>query len=102
MRLSLSSGSNRSRCCSFQMLAVMMLAAGSARAQVAPPQGGQVSIPNSSIEKPGDVGVRAHTNTQIFIPRRRAPTAPDSGSNGDVASPSPQSPKALDNPAEAQ
>ena len=34
------------------------------------PGGGQVSIPQSTIEKPGDTGVRAHTNTQIFIPKR--------------------------------
>jgi hypothetical protein len=45
-----------------------------------PPAGGQVSTPPSTIEKPGDSGVRAHTNTQIFIPNqapdgRRAPPA---------------------------
>ena len=35
-----------------------------------PPGEGQVVTPPSSIEKPGDSGVRAHTNTQIFIPNR--------------------------------
>ena len=30
-----------------------------------PPGGGQVSTPQSSIEKPADTGVRAHTNIQI-------------------------------------
>jgi|GraSoiStandDraft_15_1057317.scaffolds.fasta_scaffold702506_1 hypothetical protein len=35
-----------------------------------PPGGGQVSTPQSSIEKPGDTGVRAHTNIQIFTPNR--------------------------------
>jgi len=34
------------------------------------PGEGQVSTPQSTIEKPGDSGVRAHTNTQIFIPNR--------------------------------
>jgi len=35
-----------------------------------PPGGGQVWTPRSSIEEPGDVGVRAHTNIQIFTPNR--------------------------------
>jgi hypothetical protein len=35
-----------------------------------PPGGGRVSTPQSSIEKPGDTGVRAHTNIQIFTPNR--------------------------------
>ncbi len=34
------------------------------------PGGGQVSTPQSTIEKPGDTGVRAHTNIQIFTPKR--------------------------------
>ena len=32
--------------------------------------GGQVTTPQSTIEKPGDIGVRAHTNIQIFTPNR--------------------------------
>jgi len=53
---------------SFQAFAMAMLAAagGSAQAQ---PAGGQVSTPESSIEKPGDTGVRAHTNIEIFTPK---------------------------------
>jgi kumamolisin len=31
--------------------------------------GGTVIVPASSIERPEDVGIRAHTNIQIFIPR---------------------------------
>jgi hypothetical protein len=34
-----------------------------------PPSGGQVLVPGSSIEKPGDIGVRPHTNTLIFDPK---------------------------------
>ena len=41
-------------------------------AQLAP-TGGQVVTPGSSIEKPGDMGVRAHTNFQIFIPNQPPP-----------------------------
>lgn len=55
----------------FQVFAAAMLAADSGYAQL-PPTGGQVSIPQSSIEKPGDTGVRAHTNIQIFIPNQGA------------------------------
>ena len=32
------------------------------------PSGGYIVIPESSIEKPGDAGVRAHTNVEIYIP----------------------------------
>ena len=31
-------------------------------------RGGQVEIPGSSVEQPGQVGVRAHTNIKIFVP----------------------------------
>ena len=75
-------------------LAVAVLAAGSVRAQ-APPAGGQISTPQSSIEQPGDVGVRAHTNIQIFTPNpasRGAQTLPGSGHPAAPASPSPQAP----------
>ena len=54
-----------------EVLAVGLLATGYGYAQV-PPGAGQVSTPESSLEKPGDTGVRAHTNTQIFIPNRGA------------------------------
>jgi len=52
---------------SIAMLAAALLAAENGYAQV-PPGAGQVSTPESSVERPGDTGVRAHTNTQIFIP----------------------------------
>jgi hypothetical protein len=45
------------------VFAVALLAAG----------GGQVSIPRSSVEQPGDTGVRVHTNIEIFIPNQKAP-----------------------------
>ena len=51
------------------VIAVATLAVSSGHAQV-PSTGGQVSTPESSIEKPGDTGVRAHTNIQIFTPNR--------------------------------
>ena len=53
------------------VLALAMLAASGAHAQVAP-AGGQVSTPESSLAQPGDTGVRAHTNIQIFVPERGA------------------------------
>ena len=48
----------------------VMLGTSGVQAQ-APSAGGQVSIPESSVEKPGDNGVRAHTNIQIYRPNRR-------------------------------
>jgi hypothetical protein len=36
----------------------------------AQPTGGQISIPPSSLEKPGDAGVRVHTNIEMFTPNR--------------------------------
>jgi hypothetical protein len=59
---------------------VTMLSAGNGHARLAP-TGGQVVTPGSSIEKPGDVGVRAHTNIQLFIPDR-SPPGPPSPSRG--------------------
>jgi hypothetical protein len=53
----------------FWALAVAMLPVSAGLAQV-PPGGGQVSIPSSSTEQPGDIGVRGHTNIQIFTPKR--------------------------------
>jgi hypothetical protein len=46
-----------------------LLVASGVHAQ-ASPGGGQVTTPGSSIEKPGDSGVRAHTNIEIFRPNR--------------------------------
>jgi hypothetical protein len=87
-------------------LAVALLAAGNGYAQV-PPGAGQVSTPESSIERPGDIGVRAHTNTQIFIPNWGADPAqapPGDGTPGAAVPSSPQAPgtnRAV-NPAQAR
>ena len=53
----------------FWALAVAMFPVSVGLAQVTP-GGGQVSIPSSSTEQPGDIGVRGHTNIQIFTPKR--------------------------------
>jgi hypothetical protein len=39
---------------------------------------GRVVIPDSSIERPEDVGYRMHTNTRIFVPADRAKFGADS------------------------
>jgi hypothetical protein len=46
---------------------VISIAAVGAAAQ--PPSGGQVLVPGSSLASPGDLGVRPHTNTLIFVPQ---------------------------------
>jgi hypothetical protein len=79
--------SGRAKCGSrlcFPVFVFALIAAAEGYGQTTP-GGGQVSIPQSTIEKPGDTGIRAHTNTQIFIPKRgpdaaRAP--PDSTDTG--------------------
>ena len=53
----------------FWMISAVMLAISQGRAQVSAGEG-QVSVPSSSTEQPGDTGVRGHTNVQIFIPKR--------------------------------
>jgi len=63
------------RCWPFTVLIIVLLASSGLRAQ-APAAGGQVSTPDSSIEKPGDSGVRAHTNIQIYRPNRGADGGP--------------------------
>jgi hypothetical protein len=56
------------RCCAlFTMFIVTLLGTYSVHAQ-APSAGGQVSIPDSSVEKPQDGGVRAHTTIQVYRP----------------------------------
>ena len=62
-------GAVRERWVPLQAFAVVMLASATGHAQVAP-NAGQVTIPGSSLEKPGDTGVRAHTNIEIFRPNR--------------------------------
>jgi hypothetical protein len=91
---------------SIAMLPAALLAAENGYSQV-PPGAGQVSIPGSSVEKPGDTGVRAHTNTQIFIPNQGAYGAqapPGGGVPGAPGSPSPQVPvtNGAANPARLQ
>jgi hypothetical protein len=71
----------------FWALTVTTLAASSGLAQV-PPGGGQVSIPGSSIEQPGDTGVRGHTNIEIFTPKRAGDDA-QAPSGGVGATPRP-------------
>ena len=87
-------------------LAVALLGAGSGYAQV-PPGAGQASTPDSSIEKPGDTGVRAHTNIQIFIPNQGAKGAhapPGGRGPGAAGSGSPQAPvtNGVTSPARSQ
>jgi hypothetical protein len=91
---------------SIGVLAVAVFAAGNGYAQV-PPGTGQVSTPGSSIEKPGDAGVRAHTNIQIFIPNHGANGAhvqPGGSGPGAASSRSPHAPGAngATNPAQSQ
>ncbi len=91
---------------SIAMLAAVLLAAANGYAQV-PPGAGQVSTPESSVERPGDTGVRAHTNTQIFIPNQGANGAqapPGGGVPGAAGSRSPQAPvtNGAANPARLQ
>jgi hypothetical protein len=66
----------------FPVVVLALIAAAEGYGQT-PPGGGQVSTPQSTIEKPGDSGVRAHTNTQIFIPNRGpdGARAPSGGSD---------------------
>src|SRR5215469_3973496 len=72
----------RYRCLSFSMLIVALLAASGVHAQTSP-VGGQVTTPGSSIEKPEDSGVRAHTNIEIF-----RPGTPPAGAGFGVSQPS--------------
>ncbi len=46
--------------------AAALLAAGSAAAQNA--AGPQIVTPPSGLERPADIGVRAHTNVELFVP----------------------------------
>lgn len=66
---------------SFMVFIITLLAAFLVYAQ-APSTGGQVSIPESSIEKPGDSGVGVHTNIQIYHPNRSAHDGRASPSGG--------------------
>lgn len=48
--------------------ALLLALAPFASARDLPPRGGQVQVPNSSIEQQGDIGARAHTNIRVFVP----------------------------------
>ncbi len=48
-------------------LTVVLVLTGLAPAQIKPVSG-KVFTPDSSIERPGDIGVRAHTNIHLFLP----------------------------------
>ena len=63
------------RCLLFLLLVAELLTTAGAHAQ-APSPGGQMSTPESSTEKPSDLGVRAHTNIQILTPSPSADGAP--------------------------
>ena len=81
----------------WSVLAILLLAADTGYAQV-PSGAGQVWIPDSSVEKPGDVGVRAHSNIQIFSPKRRpADARTPSGGSAPVQLPQAQAPKGTAN-----
>jgi hypothetical protein len=75
--------------------AMTLTVVGCAAAQAAP-DGGHVVIPESSVEKPGDVGKRAHTNIEIFVPRPGTVLTPPSPGSPGVGPPAnlPASPQA--------
>jgi kumamolisin len=50
------------------MIAVFSLGAVNFAAAQAQHRGGQVTIPESSTERKGDIGLRAHTNVKVFTP----------------------------------
>jgi subtilase family serine protease len=56
---------------SFFVLALFSLSANTSWAQEAPVRHskGQVMAPKSSIERPGDIGVSAHTHLRMFVPQ---------------------------------
>jgi len=106
IRLTCWKTAKRWRRLSIGVLAVGLVAGGNGYAQVSPGTG-QVSTPGSSIEKPGDTGVRAHTNIEIFIPNRGADGAqapPGSAGPGAADSRSPQAPvtNGVTSPAQPQ
>jgi hypothetical protein len=106
IKLTCSKAAKRCPRLSVGVVAVALLASGNGYAQ-APPGAGQVSTPESSIQKPGDTGVRAHTNTQIFIPNQGASGAhppPGASGPGAAGSRSPQAPvtNGVTSPAQSQ
>jgi kumamolisin len=49
-------------------LALLLVLAPCALARDLPPRGGQVQIPDVSIEQPEDIGIRAHANVRVLVP----------------------------------
>lgn len=45
-------------------------------------RGGQVNIPESSLERKGDIGLRAHTNLKLFTPAGGRPAASAAATSG--------------------
>ncbi len=55
---------------------------------VAAPGGGRVIIPPSSVARPEDAGVRAHTNVLIYVPPGTQPgSCPPKGTAGPMGCP---------------
>jgi hypothetical protein len=59
--------------------ALLLVSTAGIAAEDHPVRGGQVVVPDSSIEAPDDIGIRAHTNVRYFVP---------TGDNGRLAPPS--------------
>jgi hypothetical protein len=79
---------------SIGVLAVAVFAAGNGTRRFRPARG-KSRLPDRASKKPGDTGVRAHTNIQTFIPNQSANGAqapPGSGGPGAACSRSPQAP----------
>jgi hypothetical protein len=79
----------RSKCWSrpcFLAFALALIAVAEVYGQT-PPAGGQVSTPQCTVERLSDRGVRAHTNTQIFIPSRGPDGRPAPPGRADTGAP---------------
>jgi len=56
---------------------------------------GVVKTPESSVEEPGDIGKRAHTNIKIFVPPcpSQSEVHPGAGSSGEAPTPDASPPR---------
>jgi hypothetical protein len=66
-------------------LIFVMFGARQALAQQPSPSGGQIIIPGSSVEHPGDVGIRGHTNIEIFVPSGGMPKEEPKSKNAEAS-----------------
>ena len=75
------------RCIPFTtFLAALTLGISIAFGQGASPRRGTVIIPDSNIQRPGDIGVRSHTNYLIFVPAATSgPDSPQGETPGSIA-----------------